>query len=399
MTHFPPTFSADSTASPLRVQERALGRQAFVDEVALRLLPSQPLHILYPDQLALNAKRFRRLFRGTVMYAVKCNPHKDVIRALARAGIRTFDVASIEEVRLVRKLVPTARLHFMHTVKSREAIREAYFKHGVRVFVVDTVDELHKVVGETNLAPDLELYVRMAPPKNETASTDFSSKFGARPDEAVGLLRETRLVAHKLGLMFHVGTQSRSPEPYRRAIAIAAQVIREAGVEVNCLDVGGGFPAGYVDESIPPLEEFMGVIHSTIDDYGLGDLQLYCEPGRALVADAGSLVVRVELRKKDALYINDGVYGALIETIDAQGSLKYPVRRIGGVVASGERAYRLFGPTCDSYDAMKGPFMLPDDVVEGDYLEIGLTGAYGVACRTNFNGFGGHKTVLMPPNA
>jgi ornithine decarboxylase len=287
----------------------------------------------------------------------------------------------------------------MHTVKSREAIREAYFDHGVRVFVFDSADELHKIVHETDLAPDLDLYVRLALPKNKEASVDFSAKFGATPELCISLLREARLVAARLGIMFHPGSQSKNPDVFRRGISLVADIIKKAAVKIEALDVGGGFPVSYPQQDIPPLTEFMSVIHKAVDDYELNQLDLYCEPGRALVAEAGSLIVRVELRKDNALYLNDGVYGGLIEAAKFQGGFVFPMTIIRKTGQCGDddtlMAFRFCGPTCDSIDMMAGPFILPADIAEGDWIEIGLTGAYSVACRTNFNGFGKNQTILL----
>jgi ornithine decarboxylase len=374
-----------------------------IDELVARLKPSTPLHILNLQKLAETSKEFKRLFRGTVMYAVKCNPTKDVIKTIAKSGIKTFDAASIEEVRLVRKWAPHTKIHFMHTVKSREAIREAYFTHGVRVFVLDSFDELHKIVHETNLAPDLELYVRLALPKNKAAAMDFSVKFGATPEIAATLLREARLVSARLGIMFHPGSQSKNPDVFRKGISIAADVIKKSGISVDALDVGGGFPVSYPQQNkthpIAPLSDYIAIIHKAVDDFGLSALDLYCEPGRALVAEAGRLIVRVELRKDNVLYLNDGVYGGLVEAASFQGGFVYPLRVIRKEGDVGDEdtlmSFRFCGPTCDSVDMMAGPFILPADISEGDWIDIGMTGAYSISCRTNFNGFGKHQTIIL----
>lgn len=383
-----------------------------VDDLVAHLSPSLPVHILDTRRLAATAAEFTSQFRGTVMYAVKCNPTKDVIRTLAKSGIKTFDAASIEEVRLIRRLVPSAKIHFMHTVKSREAIREAYFTHGVRVFVCDCQDELHKILAETDLAPDLHLFIRLALPKNTQAAYDFSVKFGAIPQLAVTLLREARLVAQYVGVMFHVGSQSTSVDAFRRGILTAANVINESGVSVDSLDVGGGFPVAYPSQTVPPLTEFMTTIHQAIDDYGLSHLQLFCEPGRALVAESGKLIVRIELRKDNALYINDGVYGGLVEAAAFQGGFIFPTRLIRAPdhpclptspaqtspaqAFPAQAPFRFCGPTCDSVDMMNGPFLLPADSAAGDWIEISQTGAYSIACRTNFNGFGKSQMLVLP---
>lgn len=376
-----------------------LARRRTLDELVRRLQPSGPLNLLYPALLRKKAKKFLSLFPGTVMYAVKCNPDRGVIQNLVRAGMSAFDVASIEEIRLIRKLAPRASLHFMHTVKSREAIREAYFQHGVRVFAIDSSDELRKIVHETNLAPDIELYVRLALPKNPSATCDFSEKFGAGPVEAAGLLIEARLVAARLGVMFHPGSQSIDPSAFRIGLETAADVIDMAGVTVDALDVGGGFPVPYPGSQPPPLEAYIETIAHTITACGLEGLELYCEPGRALVAEAGFLVARVELRKGDVLFLNDGIYGGMVEA-SKWGGLRFPVRLIRAAERedpekSPSEAFHFNGPTCDSLDMMEGPFLLPGDVCEGDWVEVSNMGAYSQSCRTGFNGFGKAKTILL----
>jgi len=371
-----------------------------VEKLVHKIHPAHPVHLFRRPVLTQKAHDFLSQFSGTVMYAVKCNPDEGVIITLAEAGITTFDAASIDEVRLVRRLVPDARIHFMHTVKSREAIREAYFDHGVRVFVTDTIDELHKIVHETQLANDLEIFVRLALPKNKEATVDFSAKFGATPKGAAFLLHEARLVCSKLGLMFHPGTQSTNVDVFARGIALAAEVIRRAGVKVDALDVGGGFPAPYPGQEVAPLSAFMDVIRQAVQDHHLEDLPFYCEPGRALTAEAGLLVVRVEQRKDKALYLNDGVYGGLVEAAKWQGAVRFPVHLVPkhpDFVVPSEKCeeFRFCGPTCDSLDMMKGPFMLPDYVAEGDWIVVGLSGAYTNACRSDFNGFGLSRTMLI----
>lgn len=371
-----------------------------IDKLVRKLHPSYPLHLFSRLALHANARRFIESFPGTVMYAVKSNPDEDVVTELIGAGITTFDAASIDEVRLIRRISSSARIHFMHTVKSREAIREAYFDHGVRVFVTDTLDELHKIIHETDLANDLEIYVRLALPKNKEAAVDFSAKFGASPKGAALLLHEARLVASRLGIMFHPGTQSTNPEVYARGIALCADVIRSSGVRVDALDVGGGFPAAYPGTALKPFDDYMATIRTAIHAHGLDGLTLYCEPGRALVADAGFLLVRVEQRKDKALYLNDGVYGGLTEAARWQGDYRFPATFIARHPDLQKPnpdylPFRFCGPTCDSLDMMKGPFELPSSTTEGDWILVGLTGAYSNACRTDFNGFGHHRTLMI----
>lgn len=385
-----PTRSFDSTPTAFC---------GSVDDAVLAFQPNLPLYITRPESLAQTAKDFVAQFPGDVVYAVKCNPEKHVLQTLAKSGIRSFDVASLEEIRAVKVVAPKAKLFYMHPVKAPEAIREAYFKHGVRAFVLDSHDELYKIMRETDLAQDLELFVRMALPKNKKALIDFSNKFGAFPEEAAELLGLCRSVSVKLGLCLHVGTQSTDPAVYKRAIKIAATVIKASGVKVDVLDVGGGFPVEYPGQPVPALSAFIDAIKDALRKHRLAAMELICEPGRALVAQSGSLIVRVEGRRDDMLFINDGTYGGLFDA-GAQLRGRYPVRRIAEVNSDAPlQGFRFAGPTCDSIDMMNGPFMLPADIKAGDWIEIGQTGAYSIAMRSNFNGFGAADRLILTDQA
>jgi ornithine decarboxylase len=362
--------------------------QPRVDDLVARLRPEEPLHCLRPATIAGAARAFCAAFPGDALYAVKCNPEPAVLRALWAGGVRRFDCASIGEVRLLRTMFPAAGIHFMHPVKPRMAIREAWQRHGVRDFALDSTEELAKLLEETGGSAEsgLGLVVRLALPKGG-AVYDLSGKFGAEPDAAIALLRVARPHAARLGVSFHVGSQCLDPAAYARAIALAAAVIRQAGVAVELLDVGGGFPVAYPDVVPPPLSAFTGAIAAAVAAERLGDLALWAEPGRALVAGGTSVVLQVQHRRGDTLFVNDGVYGALSDA-GAPG-FRFPARLIrpeGGSPAP-LRPFAFFGPTCDSADHMKGPFLLPSDVREGDWIELGQLGAYGGALRTAFNGF------------
>lgn len=371
------------TLSAPALRRDAPAAPSVADMVAITR-PTAPLHCLRPETLRRAAAEFTAGFPGTTMYAVKCNPDSAVLGALWQGGVRHFDCASIGEVRLVRGLFPDAVIHFMHPVKARPAIAEAYARHGVRDFVLDDAAELAKIVAETGGAGDLTLIVRIALPRG-SAVCDLSGKFGAAHGEAVRLLRAARTVAPRIGVSFHVGSQCPDPLAWRAAIARAAAIIAEAGVQVDILDVGGGFPAAYADVTPPPLGAFFAEIEASVEAQGLGGLALWAEPGRALVASGTSVVVQVQLRRGDALHLNDGVFGSLADAGPAAG-LRFPVRLLRASDAP-DADFRFFGPTCDSADAMRGPFALPDDVAEGDWIEVGQTGAYGAALRTGFNGF------------
>ncbi len=357
--------------------------------------PDLPVHCVRPAAAKKAAGWFMRHFPGDVLYAVKANPHPAVLDAVYAAGVRWFDVAAIAEIELVASRFPDARIAFMHPVKTRSAIRSAYFNYGVRIFAIDSTEELSKLMTETNGAQDLHIIVRLAAP-SDFAQHKLAGKFGAAGAEATMLLREARAVAEELGVSFHVGSQCMRPEAWRAAMSGAGELIRQAGVTVDIVDVGGGFPCLYPGLTPPPLEDYISEIKSAFEAMPvLENADLWCEPGRALCAEAGSHIVRVDLRKGDALYINDGAYGALFDA--AHGGLVFPAAllRTPGAPRRPLKPYRLFGPTCDAIDAMNGPFLLPADVSEGDYIEIGLTGAYGAALSTRFNGFGDYMEATL----
>ncbi len=360
----------------------------IADVVAIER-PSEPVHCLHPARIIAAAEDFVAGFNGDVLYAVKCNPEPVVLQALWEGGVRHFDCASLAEIALVSRVLPDGKIHFMHPVKSRAAIAAAYAQFGVRDFVLDSASELQKILDETGNARDLGLVVRLALPAG-TARYDLSGKFGAWPEEAVALLRAASQHAEKLGVSFHVGSQCLDPLAWRRAIELAGRIIRASGVKVDLLDVGGGFPVAYPDMTPPPLGAFFAEIEASIDALDMPGLTIWSEPGRALVASGTSVVVQVQMRRGDALFINDGVYGSLSDA-GAPG-FRFPARllRASAAPATG---FSFFGPTCDSADAMRGPFLLPNDAAEGDWIEIGQLGAYGACLATEFNGFAGARQV------
>ena len=353
--------------------------------------PELPIVGLRPHLIRARAASVLDSFPGDVLYAVKCNDHPVVLEALFAAGVRQFDTASIKEIRRVRQLLPDAVCHFMHPVKSSEAIAEAYHVHGVRRFVLDHPRELEKIVEATGRPADLELFVRLAVP-GDGALLTLTGKFGTGPAEAAELLRLAKGVAAETGLTFHVGSQCLTPEAYTRAIDIAAAVIAEVG-GVDHLDVGGGFPAAYTGDE-PPFSAFVEAITAAVERHGLA-CTLQCEPGRLLVADGASVFARVELRRGAALYLNDGVYGNLAELKWVGPQFPTRALSVDGQRRGRDMAFDLFGPTCDSIDSMPGPHWLAADVDDGDWLEVGMMGAYSSALRTDFNGFAECHTVLL----
>jgi ornithine decarboxylase len=361
-------------------------------EIAQRS-PVQPVTLVRPHAAARAARFFVEKFPGRSMYAVKANPSPELIRILWDSGITHYDVASIAEVRMVARTLPQATLCFMHPVKNEDAIREAYHVHGVRTFSLDSLEELDKIMRATGDATDLTLCVRLRV-SSEHSKLSLASKFGVAPQDAQPLLFAARQAADALGICFHVGSQAMTPDAYANAMERVRAAIVEAAVTVDVIDVGGGFPSSYPGMEPPDLQRYFDTIHRAFESLPVSySAELWAEPGRALCAEYSSLVVRVEKRRGSELYINDGAYGALFDA--AHIGWRFPVRLLreppSEVRAHG---FSFYGPTCDDIDHMAGPFDLPADIGTGDYIEIGMLGAYGSAMRTAFNGFGSDETVI-----
>jgi len=351
--------------------------------------PERPVALQRPDAVALAARWFQNTFQGDVFYAVKANPSPWVIETLADNGVRAFDVASLAEIELVAEHAPGARLAFMHPVKSRRAIAAAYFDHGVRTFAFDADDELAKILDATGQAKDLNLIVRLAA-SSAGSAYPLAGKFGVEPADAPPLLLAARRATDELmGVAFHVGSQCMRPTAYQAAMAQASRALVRAGVFADVVDVGGGFPSVYPGMVPPALGFYMDAIERGFAEMMVHETtELWCEPGRALTAECASLLTRVELKKGDALYLNDGAYGALFDAAHSKWPFPVKLVRDGPPSEAPLKPFRFYGPTCDSVDHMPGPFWLPEDVGEGDFVEIGMLGAYGTAMATRFNGYG-----------
>ena len=358
-----------------------------VDELVSQLKPVEPVYCIRKKSIQVAAKTFQNKFPGEILYAVKTNPHPEVLKTILESGINNFDVASIKEIQDINKINPKAKCSFMHTVKSRENIKEAYFKYNIKTFSLDTKDELIKIIDSTNHAKDLELFVRVSV-SNEHAEIDLSKKFGALNSEAIGLLRLTKQYAKKIGLSFHVGSQCMHPISYTKGIDEIGYIIKKTKIVPDYINIGGGFPTIYPDLVPQSLNNYFEEIKKSLKNLNLKKLpKIICEPGRAIVAESGSTIVRVNLRKKQKLYINDGTYGTLFDA--GVPNIVYPSRLItnGRIVSKKLTSFDFYGPTCDSMDYMKGPFILPNNIKENDYIELGQLGAYGLTFRTQFNGF------------
>ena len=360
-----------------------------VEQLINQLRPDKPVYCIRKNSVLSASKYFQNKFPGKVLYAVKTNPHSTVIKSIIKSGIDQFDVASIEEIKAVRKFSQSAKCSFMHTVKSRESISEAYFKFGIKTFALDTKDELIKIIESTSNAKDLELFLRISV-SNEHAEIDLSKKFGALNSEVNGLLRLVKLHSKKVGLSFHVGSQCMHPISYSKGINEIGNIIKKTKIIPDYINVGGGFPTIYPDLIPQSLDNYFHEIKKSLKNLRLDNLpQIICEPGRALVAESGSTIVRVNLRKKQKLYINDGTYGTLFDA--GTPNIVFPAKMIkdntNKIISKKLTAFDFYGPTCDSMDYMKGPFLLPNNIKENDYIELGQLGAYGLTFRTQFNGF------------
>ena len=358
-----------------------------VNELVNTLKPVNPVYCIRPSSIKTSTDFFKKNFPGKILYAVKTNPNEKVLKQIILNDVHSFDVASINEIKLIKKLKPDAKLYFMHTIKSRESIAEAYFNLGVRDFALDSKDELQKILDSTNQAKDLNLYVRIAI-SNEHAEIDLSRKFGALPSEALGLVRLCKEHSKKLGISFHVGSQCMHKISYSKGISEIGNIIKKTKIIPDVINVGGGFPSIYPDLNPEPIINYLNEIKRSLKNLKLQKIpEVICEPGRAIVAESGSTIVKIILRKKQSLYINDGTYGSLFDAGVPNFILPAKMITNGRTHSKKLTSFNFFGPTCDSLDYMKGPFLLPNNIKEGDYIELGQLGAYGLTFRTKFNGF------------
>jgi len=357
----------------------------YIDNVNLKEI-KEPFYIYKPEVLKKNTKNFLNNFSGEAVYAVKTNPCEFILKEIYNQGIKSFDVASINEVKLIRKLFPHSNIYFMNPVKPGYSIKEAYCNYDVRDFSLDSDDELKKIITVTNSASDLNLHLRISVP-NDFAKVKLTNKFGVDGDKAQTLLKKIREKGKKIGVSFHTGSQCMKPDAYKIAIKKVISIVKESGIDIDFFNIGGGFPSSYPGMKPPLLREFFQVINYELSkkNYKKFKIKILSEPGRTLVYNSMSLIVRVDLRKKNYLFINDGIYGSLNNA--GKLGFRYTVDIFDKKRNSKLIPFSFYGPTCDSNDFMKGPFFLPDSVSEGDYIEIKEMGAYSITMRCNFNGF------------
>lgn len=370
-----------------------LQRFATVEKAIAALKPAEPVYCLFPEKFKVAAQRFLDGFPGDPMYAVKANPAPQVLDLVWAAGIRHFDTASLGEVAMIKSRFPEAVCHFMAPVRIPGHAKTAFEKYGVTDYVIDCDFELDKLIAETKEPGKLRVFVRLATQLGG-ALLELSSKFGTHPDEGARLLKRVVEAGAKPALTFHVGSQCLSPFSYAQAVEITRRTIDKAGVRIAALDIGGGFPGPYQNNDVPPYHWYFDTIKEALETLERPDLPIYCEPGRALIAEGLSVVTQVVLRKGDRLYINDGTYGSFDELTLPGWNADYP-NRVFTIDAKGRvlalpgtlKPFRVYGPTCDTLDVLPRPQMLPEGIGAGDYIVFDAMGAYTVAVRTTFNGF------------
>ena len=358
--------------------------------------PDHPMLYFSPAVLQSTYRRFAAGFPGLVTYAVKANDWEQVLENLVAAGMTAFDVASPDEMRKVRRVMPDAALHYNNPVRS-EAEIAAGVAMGVASWSVDSASELEKLIARVPAGTEIAVRFKL-PVKG--AVYDFGAKFGAHPEVAATLLARVAAAGFAPALTFHPGTQCTTPETWAAYIREAAAIARAAGVGIGRLNVGGGFPS-HRNGAAPDLDAiFAGIAAAVEAAFGDDAPALVCEPGRAMVAEAVTLAARIKaIRDGAAVFLNDGIYGGLAEV-----PIVGPVDRLTVIGPDGRRRGGagiprvIFGPTCDSLDRLPGEMLLPAEAGEGDWILFAGLGAYSSATVTRFNGYGeiGITTVHNP---
>jgi ornithine decarboxylase len=366
---------------------------ASVAQLLSQKTSDTPVFCLLPGNIRAAVERFRAGFPGEVMYAVKANPDREVLTWLTQAGIAAFDTASLNEIELARSVNADAHCAYNHPVKPRASLSQAYRRWGIRDFVVDHAAELEKLLHE--LGHDLVVQVRVAMP-NPKARVSFNEKFGASPQAAVALLRAIRQRGAAAALTMHVGWQSTDPQSFAAGVHLLAGIAAEAEVRPQYLNVGGGFPSLLMPPDLRIEDFFAAIRQAQAAAPMLRGVPLRCEPGSALVTNGGAVLAQVLLVKEEAVYLNDGIYGAMAELLHSRMQPPTEVFSCDGTPRQrSRRAFRVFGPTCDSFDVSPAPFDLPADIREGDWLCLASMGAYSLPLITDFNGLGAHEFVVV----
>ncbi|HAT73177.1 MAG TPA: type III PLP-dependent enzyme [Elusimicrobia bacterium] len=362
-----------------------------------------PLFIVDHDEIRKNYAQFKKyLPRVQAYYAVKAEPMPEIVKTLYKAGA-SFDVASMPEFMIVHEYIKNMpdkkrlawiwdKIIYANPIKPNETLKELDQYRPLVTF--DNLEEIHKV---KKYAPHAGMVLRIRVP-NTGAVVELSSKFGASPGEAVDLILEA--VKQGLGvegLSFHVGSQTTNFENYVQAINLAADIFKEAKErgydKMNLLDIGGGFPAPY-DSSVKPFQQLAKTINAELERlFPDPKIEILAEPGRFMIATAGTSVVRINGKTvrdgKTCYYVNDGAYHTYSGIIfDHQHCNMFSFRK-------GKKAENcaVFGPTCDALDVISTAMSLPTDLKLGELMYSTNMGAYSHASSTWFNGFPPAKVV------
>ncbi|SCY40488.1 type III PLP-dependent enzyme [Nitrosospira sp. Nsp13] len=350
---------------------------------ALKKGYSKPFLLVDSNIVRNKARRFKAAMpRVQPHYAVKANPDPRVLRTMIEEGVG-FEIASISELDLLLSLgVPAVEIYYSNPMKSRDYLEYAASK-GVEWYVLDSVEELRKIV---NVKPDAKMYLRIDTP-NIGSDWPLAGKFGTHAAEIKGIINEAaKLKADLAGVTFHVGSQCRNPQNWRVGIERAKKVfadMRRAGLTPRLLNIGGGYPVRHI-KPIPSIEIIAEVVNTAIADLP-ESIRVMAEPGRYLVSDAAYFVCRVvgtaTRSGKRWMYWDAGMFGGVIEVTEG---LRYEILsdRKGRDIP-----WSVAGPTCDSVDILMRDEMLPEDIQEGDFIYIPNAGAYTTAYASNFNGF------------
>ncbi|MBA4143152.1 MAG: type III PLP-dependent enzyme [Nitrosospira sp.] len=352
-------------------------------QTALKKGYSKPFLLVDSNIIRNKVRRFKAAMpQVRPHYAVKANPDPRVLRTLIEEGAG-FEIASISELDLLLGLgVPAAEIYYSNPMKSRAYLEYAASK-GVEWYVLDSVEELRKIV---SVKPDAKMYLRIDTP-NIGSDWPLAGKFGTHAAEIKGIINEAAILKADLaGVTFHVGSQCRNPQNWRVGIERAKKVfsdMRRADLAPRLLNIGGGYPVRHV-KPIPSIETIGEVVNTAIADLPKY-IRVIAEPGRYLVSDAAYFVCRVvgtaTRNGKRWMYWDAGIFGGVIEVTEG---LRYEILsdRKGQNIP-----WAIAGPTCDSVDILMRDEMMPEDIQEGDFIYIPNTGAYTTAYASNFNGF------------
>lgn len=362
----------------------------FEPEFLESLKYETPYFLFSKKKIIDNYHQFQKLFpNSSIHYAMKANSEPQVLKILKKIG-SSFEVASKYELNMLKKIkVPAEKIIYGTSVKSASHIKE-FASYGVDRFAFDSFPELEKIA---SIAPGAKVYVRTI--ANDSGSVfKFSEKFGTDPSSIIPLLtRAKELGLHPYGISFHVGSQASDAKAWGGVLEVLRSVIedlKEMGITLDILDLGGGFPCQYAVSEVPSLKE---IANHTLKQYKKlpYKLKLILEPGRGIIADTSiaiaSIIARVERMGSTWLFLDLGVYNGLFETMAYQGSTRYSITSMRPVGNAGESLFELAGPTGDSPDVITREALLPQDISVGDKLIIHHVGAYSLPTVSPFNGF------------